>query len=64
MRLFSSICAILTAHDIESIAVNIQHIKDGKRYPIGERRYRCKDGPLVDREGNANLIVYSSGDAL
>ena len=48
----------LIAHDRESIDRNIQRILDeGSRF-VGERRYRCKDGSLVDVEVTASLISY------
>ncbi|MDQ3286329.1 MAG: PAS domain S-box protein, partial [Actinomycetota bacterium] len=48
----------LIAHDRESIDRNIQRILDeGSRF-MGERRYRCKDGSLVDVEVTASLISY------
>src|SRR5918997_3202335 len=46
------------AHDREGIERNIQRILDeGSRF-VGERRYRCKDGSLVDVEVTASLISY------
>src|SRR5215204_7436810 len=48
----------LVAHERESIERNIQRILDeGSRF-VGERRYRCKDGSLVDVEVTASLISY------
>ena len=48
----------LIAHERESIDRNIQRILDeGSRF-VGERRYRCKDGSLVDVEVTASLISY------
>ncbi|MCA1847689.1 MAG: PAS domain S-box protein, partial [Actinobacteria bacterium] len=48
----------LVARDRESIDRNIQRILDeGSRF-VGERRYRCKDGSLVDVEVTASLICY------
>jgi PAS domain S-box-containing protein len=46
------------AHDRESIDSNIRLIlSEGSRF-VGERRYRCKDGSLVDVAVTASLISY------
>ncbi|HZC84940.1 MAG TPA: PAS domain S-box protein [Rubrobacter sp.] len=48
----------LIADDRESIDSNIRLILDeGSRF-LGERRYRRKDGSLVDIEASASLIFY------
>jgi PAS domain S-box-containing protein len=48
----------LIAHDRESIDSNMRLIlEEGSRF-LGERRYRCKDGSLVDVEAAASVISY------
>lgn len=54
----------IIAHDKESIELNIQHIQKERRYFIGERLYRCKDGTLVDLDVNASLITYCGKETL
>jgi PAS domain S-box-containing protein len=46
------------AHDRASIDSNIRLILNDGRRSVGERRYRCKDGSLVDVEVTASLIYY------
>src|SRR5215212_2176795 len=54
----------LVAHERESIERNIQRILDeGSRF-VGERRYRCKDGSLVDVEVTASLIRYCGKEVI
>jgi PAS domain S-box-containing protein len=48
----------LIAHGRESIDSNIRLILNEGRRSVGERRYRCKDGSLVDVEVTASLIYY------
>jgi PAS domain S-box-containing protein len=48
----------LIAHDREGIDSNIRLVlEEGSRY-LGERRYRRKDGSLVDIEAAASVISY------
>jgi PAS domain S-box-containing protein len=54
----------LIAHDRESIDRNIQRILDEGRRFVGERRYRCKDGSLVDVEVTASLICYGGREVI
>ena len=46
------------AHDRASIDSNIRLILNEGRRSVGERRYRCRDGSLVDVEVTASLIYY------
>ncbi|HEX8259207.1 MAG TPA: PAS domain S-box protein [Rubrobacteraceae bacterium] len=48
----------LVAHDRESIDSNIRLILNEGRRSVGERRYRRRDGSLVDVEVTASLIYY------
>ena len=54
----------IVAHDRESVDLNIERIVEQGRYFIGERRYRCKDGALVDVEVNASTVAYGGREAL
>ena len=52
------------AHDRESIDQNTDRIlAEGSTF-VGEKRYRHKDGSLVDVEVNAGTIPYSDGQAV
>jgi PAS domain S-box-containing protein len=54
----------IVAHDRESVDRNTQRIlEEGQRY-LGERRYRRKDGSLVDVEVSATAIFYGGGEAM
>src|SRR5215203_339018 len=54
----------IVAHEKESIDRNAQRILDEGRYFIGERRYRRKDGSLIDVEVSAGAIAYGGRPAL
>lgn len=52
------------AHDKKDIDSHIQHILEkGERF-IGERKYRHKNGHLIDMEVSANLITYGDREVL
>jgi PAS domain S-box-containing protein len=54
----------IVAHDRQSVDQNTQRIREeGQRY-LGERRYRRKDGSLVDVEVSASAIYYDGGEAM
>jgi PAS domain S-box-containing protein len=54
----------IVAHDLEGIDRNIGRIvAEGHRF-IGERRYRRKDGFLINVEVSASAISYDSREAL
>ena len=54
----------IVAHDRQSVDQNTQRIlEEGQRY-LGERRYRRKDGSLVDVEVSASEIYYDGGEAM
>ncbi len=44
------------AHDQESIERNARRLREEGRHTVGERRYRCKDGSLVDVEVNTSVV--------
>lgn len=48
----------------ENIDTYIQHIRQGERSILGERRFRRQDGSLVDVEVSANLISYERREVL
>jgi PAS domain S-box-containing protein len=54
----------IVAHDRETINRNIEHILEYGRRFIGERKYRRKDGSLIDVEVNAGAISYGGLRAL
>src|SRR5215208_3278997 len=54
----------IVAHKNETIDRNIQRVLDEGRYFIGERRYRRKDGSLIDVEVSAGAIAYGGSPAL
>ena len=45
----------IVAHEKETIDRNVQRVLDRGRYFIGERRYRRKDGSLIDVEVSAGV---------
>ncbi|HEY0069514.1 MAG TPA: PAS domain S-box protein, partial [Chloroflexia bacterium] len=49
----------IIAHDGESIERNMVRLQQNKRLAIGERKYRRKDGSLVDVEVSTNLIYHA-----
>src|SRR5215212_97837 len=54
----------IVAHDRESIDRNIRLVLEEGRHSIGERRYRRKDGSLIDVEVSAGAIAYGGRPAL
>jgi PAS domain S-box-containing protein len=54
----------IVAHDRQSVDRNTEGIiEEGQRY-LGERRYRRKDGSLVDVEVSASAILYGGAAAM
>jgi PAS domain S-box-containing protein len=49
----------LVAAERESVDRNLQRVTAQKRYTIGERPYRRKDGSVVEVDVKANLLSYS-----
>jgi PAS domain S-box-containing protein len=54
----------IVAHDQESIDRNIRRVLDRGRLSIGERRYRRKDGSLINVEVSTSAIAYGGRPAL
>src|SRR5215211_936491 len=54
----------IVAHDHESIDRNVQRVLDRGRLSIGERRYRRKDGSLINVAVSAGAIAYGGRPAL
>src|SRR5919107_1493508 len=54
----------IVAHERESIDRNVQRVLDEGRLSIGERRYRRKDGSLINVEVSAGAIAYGGRPAL
>ena len=53
----------IVAEDRESIDQNTQRLKEEKSLFIGERRYRHKDGSLLDVEVSASVVPFKDGEA-
>ncbi len=54
----------LLAHPREEVEYNVvRTLEEGHRY-VGERRYRRKDGTLVDVEAGASVIRYGDGEVV
>ena len=49
----------IVAHDRESMDRNIGRVLENGRYHIGKRKYRSKDGRLVDMVVSASALSYS-----
>jgi PAS domain S-box-containing protein len=54
----------IVAHDQENIERNVHRILEQGHYYIGERRYRRKNGTLMDLEVNAGAISYQGREVL
>lgn len=54
----------IVAHDSESIDRNIRIIRSSGSYFIGPRRYRRKDGSIIDVEASSSLIRYGNKEVL
>src|SRR5215207_1238243 len=54
----------VVADDRESVDSNIRRILRQKRYSIGERKYRRKDGSLVDVEVNVSVVPYGGKETM
>jgi PAS domain S-box-containing protein len=54
----------IVAHNRETIDRNIRLVLEEGRHSIGERRYRRKDGSLIDVEVSAGAIAYGGRPAL
>src|SRR5215218_9305816 len=54
----------VVADDRESVDSNIRRILRQKRYSIGGRKYRRKDGSLVDVEVNVSVVPYGGKETM
>ncbi len=54
----------VVAHDRGSVDENIGHVVAQKQHGIGERKYRHKDGSLVNVEVNASIVPYGDKQAM
>jgi PAS domain S-box-containing protein len=54
----------LVPHDRDDVDLNIEQILANKQHYLGERRYRRKDGTLVDVEVSANSIFYGGREVV
>jgi len=54
----------IVAHDQKTIDRNIWRVMEEGRHSIGERRYKRKDGTLIDVEVSAGAIAYGGRPAL
>ena len=54
----------IVAHDCESIEHNISIIRASGSYFMGPRRYRRKDGSIIDVEASSSLIRYGKKEIL
>jgi PAS domain S-box-containing protein len=54
----------IVAHDPRSVDENTRRILERKRYFVGERRYRRKDGSHIDVEVNVSVVPYNGKEAM
>src|SRR5918997_3703861 len=54
----------IVAHDRKSIDRNIERVVAEGRHFVGERRYRRKDGALVDVEVNVSTVPYGGREVM
>jgi PAS domain S-box-containing protein len=54
----------IVAHDRESVELNIGRVLEKGHLILGERRYRRKDGSLIDAEVSVGAIAYAGRPAL
>ncbi|MGH3145125.1 MAG: PAS domain S-box protein, partial [Rubrobacter sp.] len=54
----------IVAHDRESIDGKVRLVLERKRYFVGERKYRRKDGALVDVEVSASTVLHDGRETL
>ena len=52
------------AHDRTSVDENIRRVLEQRRYYIGERKYRRKNGMLVDVEVNVSVVPYGGKEVM
>src|SRR5215204_680368 len=54
----------IVAHDRASVDSNIRRVRERKHYYVGERKYRRKDGSLVDVEASGSMILLDGRESL
>src|SRR5829696_8245166 len=54
----------IVAHERASVDRNIRHVRERKHYYVGERKYRRKDGSLVDVEASGSMILLDGRESL
>jgi PAS domain S-box-containing protein len=54
----------IVAHDRQSVDRNIERILQEGQHSIGERKYRRKDGTLMDVEVSTSTVPYGGGEAM
>jgi PAS domain S-box-containing protein len=52
------------AHDRTSVDENIRRVLEQRRYYIGERKYRRKNGMLVDVDVNVSVVPYGGKEVM
>ena len=54
----------IVAHDRASVDRNMRRVRERKHYYGGERKYRRKDGSLVDVEASGSMILLDGRESL
>lgn len=54
----------IVAHDRASVDRNLRRVRERKHYYEGERKYRRKDGSLVDVEASGGMILLDGRESL
>jgi PAS domain S-box-containing protein len=54
----------IVAHDRASVDRNMRRVRERKHYYEGERKYRRKDGSLVDVEASGGMILLDGRESL
>jgi PAS domain S-box-containing protein len=54
----------IVAHDRESVDRNVGRVVERMHHFVGERRYRRKDGTLMDVEVSASVVSHEGGEVL
>jgi PAS domain S-box-containing protein len=54
----------IVAHDRASLDRNMRRVRERKQYYLGERKYRRKDGSLVDVEASGGMILLDGRESL
>src|SRR5215216_5492958 len=54
----------IVAHDRASVDRNMRRVRERKHYYVGERKYRRKDGSLVDVEASGSMILLDGRESL